>query len=124
MRFGDLSQAVEVSVVIPCLNEQDTLARCLEKVRRWRFSVGAASCLPQSGNGGSLTLAIWITLARCDWLYLAQRSSPLAFKQSSLVFSSAFLACAENESVSADPLPSMRLSLQLHSRSAKSLTNE
>ena len=34
MQFVDPPQAIEVSVVIPCLNEQDTLARCLEKVRK------------------------------------------------------------------------------------------
>src|SRR5947199_3003180 len=34
MQFVDQTQAVEVSVVIPCLNEQDTLARCLEKARK------------------------------------------------------------------------------------------
>ena len=27
-------EPIEVSVVIPCLNEQDTLARCIEKARR------------------------------------------------------------------------------------------
>jgi len=34
MQSVDQTQAIEVSVVIPCLNEQDTLARCIEKVRR------------------------------------------------------------------------------------------
>jgi glycosyltransferase involved in cell wall biosynthesis len=34
MQFVPQTDTVEVSVVIPCLNEQDTLARCLEKVRK------------------------------------------------------------------------------------------
>jgi glycosyltransferase involved in cell wall biosynthesis len=34
MQFVDPPQAIEVSVVIPCLNEQDTLARCIEKARK------------------------------------------------------------------------------------------
>ena len=34
MQSVDQTQAIEVSVVIPCLNEQDTLARCIEKVRK------------------------------------------------------------------------------------------
>src|SRR4029453_3761030 len=34
MQFVDQTQAIEVSVVIPCLNEQDTLAHCIEKVRK------------------------------------------------------------------------------------------
>src|SRR5438132_13598066 len=28
------TEAIEVSVVIPCLNEEDTLARCIEKARQ------------------------------------------------------------------------------------------
>ena len=34
MQSVDQTQAIEVSVVIPCLNEQDTLARCIEKARK------------------------------------------------------------------------------------------
>src|SRR4029453_15359944 len=34
MQFVPQTDAVEVSVVIPCLNEQDTLANCIEKARR------------------------------------------------------------------------------------------
>src|SRR5436190_14627166 len=34
MQAVDQTLSIEVSVVIPCLNEQDTLARCIEKVRR------------------------------------------------------------------------------------------
>jgi glycosyltransferase involved in cell wall biosynthesis len=34
MQSADQTEAVEVSVVIPCLNEQDTLARCIEKARQ------------------------------------------------------------------------------------------
>src|SRR6266496_3725057 len=34
MQSVDQTQAIEVSVVIPCLNEQDTLAHCIEKVRK------------------------------------------------------------------------------------------
>ena len=34
MQFVDPPQAIEVSVVIPCLNQQDTLARCIEKARK------------------------------------------------------------------------------------------
>ena len=32
--LADQPKSIEVSVVIPCLNEQDTLARCIEKARR------------------------------------------------------------------------------------------
>lgn len=34
MQFARQREAIEVSVVIPCLNEEDTLARCIEKARR------------------------------------------------------------------------------------------
>jgi glycosyltransferase involved in cell wall biosynthesis len=34
MQLLPQTDAVEVSVVIPCLNEQDTLATCIEKARR------------------------------------------------------------------------------------------
>ena len=34
MSFERQTEAIEVSVVIPCLNEEDTLARCIEKARR------------------------------------------------------------------------------------------
>ena len=34
MQSVDQTQVIEVSVVIPCLNEQDTLAHCIEKVRK------------------------------------------------------------------------------------------
>ena len=34
MSFERQIEAIEVSVVIPCLNEEDTLARCIEKARR------------------------------------------------------------------------------------------
>jgi glycosyltransferase involved in cell wall biosynthesis len=34
MQFERQSEAIEVSVVIPCLNEEDTLASCIEKARR------------------------------------------------------------------------------------------
>jgi glycosyltransferase involved in cell wall biosynthesis len=34
MQFERQSEAIEVSVVIPCLNEEDTLASCIEKAQR------------------------------------------------------------------------------------------
>src|SRR4030095_5210969 len=34
MQFVGETHAIEVSAVIPCLNEQDTLATCIEKARR------------------------------------------------------------------------------------------
>jgi glycosyltransferase involved in cell wall biosynthesis len=34
MQFERQTETIEVSVVIPCLNEEDTLARCIEKARR------------------------------------------------------------------------------------------
>jgi glycosyltransferase involved in cell wall biosynthesis len=34
MQFARQTEAIEVSVVIPCLNEEDTLASCIEKARR------------------------------------------------------------------------------------------
>ena len=34
MQFERQTEPIEVSVVIPCLNEEDTLARCIEKARR------------------------------------------------------------------------------------------
>lgn len=34
MQFERQTEAIEVSVVIPCLNEADTLASCIQKVRR------------------------------------------------------------------------------------------
>src|SRR5450759_676312 len=34
MQFERQTEAIEVSVVIPCLNEEDTLASCIEKAQR------------------------------------------------------------------------------------------
>src|SRR6266566_192554 len=34
MQFEQQTEAIEVSVVIPCLNEEGTLASCIEKARR------------------------------------------------------------------------------------------
>ena len=34
MQFAGKTESIELSVVIPCLNEQDTLATCIEKARR------------------------------------------------------------------------------------------
>ena len=34
MQFARQTEAIEVSVVIPCLNEEDTLASCIEKARQ------------------------------------------------------------------------------------------
>ena len=34
MQFERQTEAIEVSVVIPCLNEADTLASCIEKARQ------------------------------------------------------------------------------------------
>ena len=34
MQFERQAERIEVSVVIPCLNEEDTLAKCIEKAQR------------------------------------------------------------------------------------------
>ncbi len=53
MQFVDQTQAVEVSVVIPCLNEQDTLARCLEKARKAFSEHGIAGEILVADNGST-----------------------------------------------------------------------
>lgn len=83
MQLAGEIKAVEVSVVIPCLNEQDTLARCTKKARQAfrehnitgeilvadNGSTDASRAIAEgegARNGGSPALAIWIMLARCD----------------------------------------------------------
>src|SRR5207237_524363 len=46
-------QTVEVSVVSPCLNEQDTLARCLEKARKAFSEHGIAGEILVADNGST-----------------------------------------------------------------------
>src|SRR5438874_4422518 len=53
MQFVDQTQTVEVSVVIPCLNEQDTLARCLEKARKAFSEHGIAGEILVADNGST-----------------------------------------------------------------------
>ena len=53
MQSVDQTQAIEVSVVIPCLNEQDTLARCIEKVRKAFREHGIAGEILVADNGST-----------------------------------------------------------------------
>jgi hypothetical protein len=47
------TEAIEVSVVIPCLNEQDTLERCIEKARRALRERNIASEIIVADNGST-----------------------------------------------------------------------
>src|SRR5258708_33644940 len=47
------SEPPEVSVVIPCLNEADTLAVCLGKARRALDACGGSGEVVVAGNGSS-----------------------------------------------------------------------
>jgi glycosyltransferase involved in cell wall biosynthesis len=47
------TDAIEVSVVIPCLNEEDTLARCIEKARRALREHNIAGEIVVADNGST-----------------------------------------------------------------------
>jgi len=47
------TEAIEVSVVIPCLNEEDTLARCIEKARQACREHSIASEIVVADNGST-----------------------------------------------------------------------
>src|SRR5215471_9209487 len=53
MQLADQPESNEVSVVIPCLNEQDTLARCIEKARRAFREHNIAGEILVADNGSS-----------------------------------------------------------------------
>jgi glycosyltransferase involved in cell wall biosynthesis len=53
MQLVGQTDAVEVSVVIPCLNEQDTLARCIEKVRKAFHEHNIAGEILVADNGST-----------------------------------------------------------------------
>jgi hypothetical protein len=65
----------EVSVVMPCLNEADTLATCIENATRalneylcHRFGAASGGCQPMATDQ---FLGPWTTVTRCVWLFLA-----------------------------------------------------
>jgi glycosyltransferase involved in cell wall biosynthesis len=53
MKFVRQSDAIEVSIVIPCLNEQDTLATCIEKARRAFRERNIAGEILMADNGST-----------------------------------------------------------------------
>jgi glycosyltransferase involved in cell wall biosynthesis len=53
MSFERQTDAIEVSVVIPCLNEEDTLARCVEKARRALREHNIAGEIVVADNGST-----------------------------------------------------------------------
>src|SRR5712664_2953910 len=56
----DLSQAVEVSVVIPCLNEANSLAYCVDKAMKAFQAAGLSGEVVVADNGstdGSIQIA-------------------------------------------------------------------
>ena len=53
MSFERQTEAIEVSVVIPCLNEEDTLARCVEKARRALREHNIAGEIVVADNGST-----------------------------------------------------------------------
>jgi len=53
MQFERQTEAIEVSVVIPCLNEEDTLASCIEKARRALREHNIAGEIVVADNGST-----------------------------------------------------------------------
>jgi glycosyltransferase involved in cell wall biosynthesis len=53
MQLENQTEAIEVSVVIPCLNEEDTLASCIEKARRALREHGIAGEIVVADNGST-----------------------------------------------------------------------
>lgn len=53
MQFERQTETIEVSVVIPCLNEQDTLARCIDKARRALREHNIAGEIVVADNGST-----------------------------------------------------------------------
>src|SRR6266704_3250191 len=53
MSFERQTEPIEVSVVIPCLNEEDTLARCVEKARRALREHNIAGEIVVADNGST-----------------------------------------------------------------------
>src|SRR6267378_6287204 len=53
MQFERQTEPIEVSVVIPCLNEEDTLARCIEKARRALREHNIAGEIVVADNGST-----------------------------------------------------------------------
>ena len=53
MQSVDQTEPVEVSVVIPCLNEQDTLASCIEKARQALRERNIAGEIVVADNGST-----------------------------------------------------------------------
>ncbi len=53
MQFERQTKAIEVSVVIPCLNEEDTLASCIEKARRALLEHNIAGEVVVADNGST-----------------------------------------------------------------------
>ena len=53
MEFERQTEPIEVSVVIPCLNEEDTLARCIEKARRALREHNIAGEIVVADNGST-----------------------------------------------------------------------
>ena len=53
MQFERQTDPIEVSVVIPCLNEEDTLARCIEKARRALREHNIAGEIVVADNGST-----------------------------------------------------------------------
>src|SRR5260370_21313812 len=53
MKFERKTEPIEVLVVIPCLNEEDTLARCIEKARRALREHNIAGEIVVADNGST-----------------------------------------------------------------------
>ena len=53
MQFERQTETIEVSVVIPCLNEEDTLARCIDKARRALREHNIAGEIVVADNGST-----------------------------------------------------------------------
>ncbi len=58
MQFERQTEPIEVSVVIPCLNEEDTLARCIEKARRALREHNIAGEIVVADNGSTIRLEL------------------------------------------------------------------
>ena len=58
MQFERQTEPIEVSVVIPCLNEEDTLASCIEKARRALREHNIAGEIVVADNGSTIRLEL------------------------------------------------------------------
>ena len=53
LSFRRMTEPLEVSIVMPCLNEAETLARCIENAKRGLHSAGVRGEIVVADNGSA-----------------------------------------------------------------------